>query len=471
MAICSSAWCGKCYMQMEDDKFPVLTAQDLEDEAIVNDEEMVEEDDPLRFKEGRDGDHLVCPFQCDVCHFVNMRKRVPIEGRQKDELTLLCIRRANLDSLWARERSTVAKNRREGVRYLEIESRLCDDLEEDDGGYPERGPWPIKDVFGMRLACSMLLRSLDPGQNAKTIQFETLRKLRSHMSNFIHTCPGGTGATFVGEDSNASTLSRSFTNGLWFRRFSQGCHRRMGDVWLPDRPVTIDVLKGALNLLEGDWLAYANDPVGQINTGLTACMLIAGFFAALRGEEIVRVDISAMLLHWNESTNMASSPHVPLMLVGRFKREIGEKIFTQPLAGMSKSGVNIMEWFHRTLTLFHAKGVTTGPMFRNAKKQRASVSELDVMLHSILERVQNKWSNLIPDAVNVKEEYSCLRSLRRGATAEAQNAGIPAEVINANNRWRKHCRSRGLLPSMSMMDRYTDAKASVPALIRFSGGL
>jgi hypothetical protein len=42
------------------------------------------------------------------------------------------------------------------------------------------------------------------------------------------------------------------------------------------------------------------------------------------------------------------------------------------------------------------------------------------------------------------------------------------EVIEANNRWQKHLRARGLTPRMSMMERYSDAKASVPALIRFS---
>jgi hypothetical protein len=46
--------------------------------------------------------------------------------------------------------------------------------------------------------------------------------------------------------------------------------------------------------------------------------------------------------------------------------------------------------------------------------------------------------------------------------------GIPKEAIEANNRWRKHMRSRGLTPGMSMMERYLDAKASVPSLIRFS---
>jgi len=51
---------------------------------------------------------------------------------------------------------------------------------------------------------------------------------------------------------------------------------------------------------------------------------------------------------------------------------------------------------------------------------------------------------------------------------EAQNAGIPQNIIESNNRWRKLMRSKGLTPGMSMMERYTDTKTSVPSLIWFS---
>jgi hypothetical protein len=116
-------------------------------------------------------------------------------------------------------------------------------------------------------------------------------------------------------------------------------------------------------------------------------------------------------------------------------------------------------------------GIKSGPLFKGKKGTRASTAELDILLHRTLERVQKKWLSVIPDTVNVKEEFSVYCSLRRGATAEAQNVQVPAEVIEANNRWRKHSRSRGLTPGMPMMERYTDAKASVPSLIRFSGAM
>jgi len=69
----------------------------------------------------------------------------------------------------------------------------------------------------------------------------------------------------------------------------------------------------------------------------------------------------------------------------------------------------------------------------------------------------------------VEDEYSVKRSLQRRSTTEAQNRGIPKEVIEANNRWRNHMHVNGALPSMSMIGRYTDAKASAELLVRFSG--
>ena len=75
----------------------------------------------------------------------------------------------------------------------------------------------------------------------------------------------------------------------------------MGDVWMPDRPVTIQELLKCLYLLQEDWVLFERDDEGRRKTASTACMLIAGFFAALRGEEIIRADVGAMRKFWNEA--------------------------------------------------------------------------------------------------------------------------------------------------------------------------
>jgi hypothetical protein len=174
-------------------------------------------------------------------------------------------------------------------------------------------------------------------------------------------------------------------------------------------------------ILDEDWNVFGktNDPQRLKKTGLTACMIIAGFFAALRGEEIVRIDVGRMREHcWQEAMAYKDGKHVPLMMAGRFKRGTGEKLFCQPLAIESTSGVEIAKWFYRALWVLGRLGIETGPMFRTEarggeKYKKASVGDLDGLLHSILARVQNRSPEVIGTNVEVAEECSASRSMRR----------------------------------------------------------
>ena len=144
------------------------------------------------------------------------------------------------------------------------------------------------------------------------------------------------------------------------------------------------------------------------------------------------------------------------------------------MAFKSKSGIDLKIWLERVIQTYQQLQVVNGPLFRvsiKGKTKRCSTGDLDILFHKILCRVQKLYPRLIPESVNVEDDYSMFRSLRRGATAEAQNAKVPKEVIEANNRWKKHERARGLTPGISTMERYSEAKASVPTLVRFSESL
>jgi hypothetical protein len=122
-------------------------------------------------------------------------------------------------------------------------------------------------------------------------------------------------------------------------------------------------------------------------------------------------------------------------------------------------------------------GVDSGPVFRRPRRrptdktEQARVGDINLMLHPALARVQARLPNLIGEGSKVDEEYSASRSFKQGATAQERNMDIPRDVIEANNRWRQKERSRGSTPHLSLLERYTDAKASVPLLVKFSAGL
>ena len=62
---------------------------------------------------------------------------------------------------------------------------------------------------------------------------------------------------------------------------------------------------------------------------------------------------------------------------------------------------------------------------------------MDLLFHALLLEVQRQFAKVLPESVDVKKEFSTYWSFRWGSTLEAQNAGIPEEVIEANSRWRK----------------------------------
>ena len=449
-----------------------MSAADLESDLVAPGElESEMESDPLRFKTGRDGDHLMSPFQCDSCTFVNIQKRYPNPKCHKDDLLLLCIRRVNLDSLWSREPETVRKNLGEVRQYLDTCSLMG-----LGAPFPPRGPFPVSDDFGYKVACSLVLRSLAKGRNSDYVQFNTIRKVRSVMSNYIHTTPGGTGLSTVGAgESGGHTFSNSPTNSWWFRRFLLGCHKRMGDVWIPDRALTIDELHACLQILEERWGRSEIVFQERMEVALTGAMLVSGFAGGLRGEELPQIDIGFMRKHWSEGEDHPRQKHVPLVLVGRFKKLVGEKLFFQPLAETTDSGIKIKVWLKRALGCYEKAEVFTGPMFRTVTKKgvikKATLGDLDILFRDILRQVQTRFPTILPANVKIDDEYSVRRSLRRGSTSEAQNKQVPKEVIEANNRWRKHMRSRNVVPSMDMVERYSDAKATIMALVRYSGVL
>jgi len=291
----------------------------------------------------------------------------------------------------------------------------------------------------MGLACMSLLCLMDAGINTETIQFETVRKMRSHFSNFCHTTPQGTGMATISDSRGTTFFLQSPSNSYWFCRFMQGMHKRMGDVWIPDRALTLDEVLHMLLILEEDWATMANDDVGRLQCALLACAILGTFGNGLRGEELIRTELGEIRKYWEESLGHPTTPHVPWVMSGRFKQVVGEKLYFQPMAIRSKSGLEYKRWLERMIYSYKQFGVTTGPVFRVAggktgsPVRRSSVGDLDPPFHDLLKRVQERFPNVIHESVNVEDEYSLRRSGRRGSTLNALNHEVPKEGATIQN--------------------------------------
>jgi hypothetical protein len=153
-APCKGAWCGPCYGPRGSKPFLIRAQYDDNGDIIV------EPGGEIKFLEGRKGDHLMVPFQCDQCHFRNLTGRDPAKWKITDHEVLEYIRRANLDAFWDRSPNTVSSNLSDAWRMEKMGERLG-----IGAMAPAIGPFPLKDKCGMRFAIAILERSLAPGQN------------------------------------------------------------------------------------------------------------------------------------------------------------------------------------------------------------------------------------------------------------------------------------------------------------------
>ncbi len=104
-------WCASCYTARVKDEYPIakLAADESNDDDLIG-EEVEDARDVNNFRYARKGDNFMCPFQCDLCHFRNVTGRNPGSNLECDLRLLVAIRRAILDSFWARAESTVVNN-------------------------------------------------------------------------------------------------------------------------------------------------------------------------------------------------------------------------------------------------------------------------------------------------------------------------------------------------------------------------
>ena len=137
----------------------------------------------MRFLTARKGDGLCGIFQCEVCHFRNVKGRDPVESKGLDTMLQYYMQRANLDSFWSRQPSTVAASADELRRDLKLAGELglaaCE-------AFPRRGPFPVEDSVGMAQACVMLRRTQMTGKAGLSKIVRAAREKKSFGPRRFH---------------------------------------------------------------------------------------------------------------------------------------------------------------------------------------------------------------------------------------------------------------------------------------------
>lgn len=457
---CHSAWHGSCYIPHALDRFyqHVTTDEDGFDwQPSVNLE---------RHKTARDGDHLLTPFQCDLCWFRNLQRRDPLPTLERDVLLLCCIRRANLDAVWGRETLTVNATLRGGKQLIKQWAKVGLTPQ-----FPPLGPFPVKDSVGMGVAIAMLLKSMEPGRYQQSYQqFETIRKLRASYSNcYMASVEGVLSLRTVGADRVKHHLTLSPTQSLWFERFAQGCIRRMGQDVRQDWAIPLAAMHGLIEIVEREWRAPRNDKHKELLASVAAYSLIA-FCGSFRGPEVFLTDLHGLRKYLSEDPDQTRD-HVIIPLLGRFKGELNSRYHLAPLAAVTDSGLEVRTWIERLVTVREKEGRVRGPAFVNRHGGVALAQDYELAIVERLQEVQRKRPDAIPPDVDLYENFGLSRSFRRGATSTARTRGVTDKHVDLINRWRKFESARGRRPVLSMHEHYSDISIMIPEMIKFSKAL
>lgn len=71
LGTCNTMWHGQCYEQGVKDNLYVLVAWKFNNSII--DDNFLEDNNVIRFKNTRNGGHTMISFQCDICHFWSLK--------------------------------------------------------------------------------------------------------------------------------------------------------------------------------------------------------------------------------------------------------------------------------------------------------------------------------------------------------------------------------------------------------------
>ncbi len=423
-------------------------------------------EDLTRYREARNGDHLLTPFQCNLCCFWNLQKRDPILLLARDDLLLCCIHRANLDAMWGRESHTVDGN----LRSIKHIVRLCEKVSLEPQ-LPPLGPFPVRDSLGMNVAIIMLLKSLEPGKyHSHYQQFEMIRKLRAGFANvYMASVEGVSSLCTVGGERAKHHLTQSPTQSKWFEHFSQGCIRQMGQDVRQDWAIPLPAMHCLISYLEDEWKSPIDARHQSLVASVAAYALIA-FCGSFRGPEVFLTDLHGLRKYLHEDEERVRD-HVVIPLLGRFKGELNSRYHLAPLAATTNSGLEVRKWVERLVSVREGEGRVQGPAFCDKYGRIARPKDYELALMERLQAIQSVNPGVIPPDVEVFEHFGISRSFRRGATSTARTRGVDDKIVDLINRWRKFENARGRRPALVMHEHYSDIAILIPELVKFSKAL
>ena len=387
-----------------------------------------------------------------------------------DQRIMILLRRANLDIFWSRETSTIAANMSKIKKVLHFwKSRS------NYAPLPDITPWGEEDNMGMSAAISILEHSLEKGRLADYIQFDSVRKMRSALSNIYSatsigskgrtTYKSATGTTFHSTDDPMQSIL--------MERFMKGVKARMPVDSEQNLALSGKVVKRILDKIEFKWALPFTPLKEKRLLTMVAGYIVVTYTYSLRGNEGFWVDGDALCKHINLGRDDHPIPHVVVSLVGFFKAETGERMHVFSLANRTKSGIRVRVWLERVVRVLLEEGKKECPAFCDEDGYILTPQQVEEVIHPIIEQLQGSddLGSDLPLDTEVETFYRCARSFRRGSATTAVVHKVRREAVEFVNRWRGYERNKGKAPNFNMLWHYLDGVSTRPLQLEYTSSV
>jgi hypothetical protein len=218
-----------------------------------------------------------------------------------------------------------------------------------------------------------------------------------------------------------------------------GLHSRIGDRRKRDAAISIEQMLAIQDVLETEWreAMEQEDSRARRRIAETASFFLIGYCGSMRGFELPKALLTNLKhgLH-SETGPHGHHPHAGIFFLGRFKaRSNAEKKILVFLSAVTSSGLRPLLWLDRLVNVLADLDIFSGWLFQGTQGKQRAMSSFAEEFYRVLFLIREEDPTLFEPTMDIMEDYHLARSLRRGATTRATNAGISQPDIDWINRW------------------------------------
>jgi hypothetical protein len=193
-------------------------------------------------------------------------------------------------------------------------------------------------------------------------------------------------------------VTKAPTQKFWFSRFIEGLHKRVGEIRMPDKILSIEEVHAIDRVLEREWKHVRTKADRKRISGEMGTWIIGGVCTGLRGEEMILIDLFGTAKSVSKFMHQNSQdPHFKFIIIGRTKgvQEDGRKFAIPCVKETQGTHLRPGIWLERLLEVRKREmGQTHGKLFAR-KLRRSKLCEFEDDFYKIIERIQDT-TELIP---------------------------------------------------------------------------